>query len=317
MKKTLLVFMFVLAARFVSAQQQIVSLDTAITDAGKTIDERLDAGSKVVVLNFNSPSERLSNYIIDELTGVIVNNRKLTAVDRQNLALIQQEMNFQMSGEVSDSSAQAIGMKFGAQSIISGSIEDMGGFYRVRFRAIEVVSAAIQLQVSANVRKDNIIAGLLDGGGFTATAGSSGNPSATAYSTGLKYSTGRKVGAGFLNWIFGLGSFTMGDWAGGLIVGGIELLGFIVATTDTPDLNSPEYTGGGVYYAGTGIQLGGMIYGHIRPFSYDKALARKNGLYYAYNREPWKDNPLEHTAIMALPNQNGGIAVRMSYSLRF
>jgi TolB-like protein len=312
MKKGMLFFVLVLVTGFVSAQQ-IVTLDAAIAAAAKTIDERLETGIKIVVLNFNSPSDRLSNYVIDELTGAVVNSGKLTVVDRQNLALIQQETNFQMSGEVSDDSAQAIGMKLGAQSIVSGSIEDMNNFYRVRFRVIEVVSAAIQAQVSVNVRKDNIVASLLGNSGFS-SAESGVAVSATGYPRGLNYSTGRKVGAGFLNWIFGLGSFTMGDWVGGLIVGGPELVGMILTMSSmSEDGNSA------LFYLGLGLQTGGTIYGHIRPFQYDKALAIKNGTYYAYNREPWKDNPLEHIDVALLPTRKGDAigAVRLSYSLQF
>jgi TolB-like protein len=325
MKKNLLFFMLALAAGCAAAQQT-VTLDAAIADAAKAIDNRLSAGSKIVVLNFNSPSERLSNYIIDELTGAIVNSGKLTAVDRQNLALIQQEMNFQMSGEVSDTSAQEIGMKLGAQSIISGSIEDMNTYYRIRFRAIEVVSAAIQVQASLNVRKDDTIAGLLGGSGFS---GGRAAASPTSYPNGLNFSTNRKIGAGFLNWIYGIGSFTMGDWVGGIIVGGAQLVGTVVfvagalyektETTSESGYSREETTYGSVpaMLIGGGISLGGAIYGHIRPFQYDKALAQKNGTYIAYNKTPWKDNPLEHVNVALLPTRSGTGAVRLSYSLQF
>jgi TolB-like protein len=315
MKKNVLFFMLILAAGFVSAQQ-IVTLDASIADAARTIDGRLNSGIKIVILNFNSPSERLSNYVIDELTGAVVNSGKLIVVDRQNLTLIQQEMDFQMSGEVSDVSAQEIGKKLGAESIISGSIEDMNTFYRVRFRVIEVVTAAIQTQVSANVRKDNIITNLLGSSGFS-DVGNGTAASFTGYPNGLNYSTGRKTGAGFLNWIYGIGSFTMGDWVGGLIVGGTELAGLLLVMT--AGIEDDGSVGGG-YYLGLGLQLGGVIYGHIRPFQYDRALAAKNGTYYAYSREPWKDNPLEHIDIAVLPTRNGsgiGGAMHLSYSLQF
>jgi len=130
------------------------TLDDAIKTAVTEIENKLRRGAKVVVLNFNSPSSRFSNFALDELMTVLVGNGKLIVVDRANLELIRQEMNFQMSGEVSDSSAQAIGQKLGAQSIISGSIEDLGDYYRMRLRTIEVETAAIQILTSVNVQKD-------------------------------------------------------------------------------------------------------------------------------------------------------------------
>jgi len=45
-------------------------------------------------------------------------------VDRQQLDLIRAELNFQMSGEVSDESAQSIGQMLGVQSIMSGTDYD-------------------------------------------------------------------------------------------------------------------------------------------------------------------------------------------------
>jgi curli biogenesis system outer membrane secretion channel CsgG len=77
---------------------------------------------------------RLSAYVIDELNNAIVNANegKITVVDRQQLNLIMQEMQFQTSGLVSDESAQAIGRILGAQYIVSGSMEPVAGFYHAR-----------------------------------------------------------------------------------------------------------------------------------------------------------------------------------------
>ncbi|MFP3042911.1 CsgG/HfaB family protein [Treponema primitia] len=296
MKRSLGFFVLILCAmtNLVYAQQA-VSLDDAIKSGAQDIENKLVKGVKVVVLNFKAPTERFSNYVLDELMTVLVNNGKITVVDRQNLSLIQQEMNFQMSGEVSDASAQEIGMKLGAQSIISGSLEDMGNSYRLRFRTIEVVSAAIQVLSSANVRKDNQVATLMSGAP-TSPAGR-GNTSATQYPHGLNYSTGRKVGAGFLNWIYGLGSFTMGDWAGGLIVGGTGLVGVVLMASGAGE--------------GVILEVASVIYGHIRPFQYDKARAKKNGTYYA------SENPIDHIHIALIPDNNGVRAVNLSYSLQF
>jgi hypothetical protein len=129
-----------------------------------------------------------------------------------------------------------------------------------------------------------------------------------------------------LNWIYGLGSFTIGDWVGGLIVGGTELTGtiFYIVGIMNPIETEVEYgVGSGrdyytytdystnpLQFVGIGLQVAAIIYGHIRPFQYDKALAKKNGTYYAYN-------PLEHINVALLPVRNGRAGVRLSYSLQF
>lgn len=43
---------------------QTVSLDDAIATSSKKFEEKLDKGTKVVVLNFKSPAEKLSDYVI-------------------------------------------------------------------------------------------------------------------------------------------------------------------------------------------------------------------------------------------------------------
>jgi TolB-like protein len=313
--------------------QSNLTLDDAIKQSATEIEGRLTQGIKIVVLNFNSPSERLSGYVIDELTGAIVNSGKITVVDRQNLALIQQEMNFQLSGEVSDESAQEIGRKLGAQSIISGSIEDLGQYYRLRFRVIEVVSAAIQLQPSKNVRKDSQVSALLGGATMSASTAQSAARagSSTGYPQGLNYSTGHKVGAGFLNTFFwGTGSFTMGDWGGGLIIGGLQLTsqilyisGFVKilnATAEVYDSYGYDYkvdedaitTGTVMIVASVGLALTQIIVGFVRPFAYDTSLARKNGTYTSLDT-----NPFEHINIVIVPDKKGPAAMNFTYSFSY
>ena len=161
MKKVVFCIVFALLSIELAFSQTVLSLDDAIKSGAIEIESRLNQGVKVVVLNFNSPSVRFSNYVMDEMMTFLVMSEKITVVDRFNLELIQQEMNFQSSGEVSDSSAQAIGQKLGAQSIISGSIEDLGNFYRIRFRTIEVETATIQVLTSVNIFKDNQVFNLM------------------------------------------------------------------------------------------------------------------------------------------------------------
>jgi TolB-like protein len=309
MKKLVLVFALGLGA-VMAFSQTLVNLDDAIKNSAQEIEGRLEQGIKVVVLNFNSASTRFSNYVLDELTAALVNGGKLVVVDRQNLELIQQEMNFQMSGEVSDLSAQEIGMKLGAQSIISGSAEDVGNSYRLRFRVIEVVSAAIQAVPQANVRKDSRTNTLFSDAPRT----SSSSQTSTGYPNGLNFSSGRKIGAGFLNIIYGLGSFTMGDFVGGLIVGGTELAG-VLCVVNGAESGSVEEGPGSSYYFGIALEVGAVIYGFIRPFQYDTSLAKKNGTYYAAAAIEDK-NPLYHMAVSLQNNRSGGFE-RAGLSFRY
>jgi len=162
MKKTFfLLTISLLLTSWLNSQQ--LALDEVVRRAAQSVEESLPQGTKVAILNFTSPSETFSDHVIDELTGVLVTGRKITIVDRRNLALITQEMNLQMSGDVSDESAQAIGRMLGAQSIVSGNMTNMGAFYRIRIRVINVETAAIQTQVSLDLRNDSQVSFLLSG----------------------------------------------------------------------------------------------------------------------------------------------------------
>ena len=159
-----------------------LTLDQAIAEAAVRIEERIPAGSKIAPLNFNSPSDRFSSYVLDELTVNLVENRKLIVVDRTEIELIRSEIDFQYSGEVDDDSIQEAGRKLGAQSIISGSLTDMGGFYRIMIRVLNVQNASVEVQYRANIVNDHVVTALLSGGrtaGTASTSSGAGTPAAS------------------------------------------------------------------------------------------------------------------------------------------
>jgi TolB-like protein len=146
-----------------------VDLDTAIQQASGEINNTLPSGTKVALLNFGSESDVFSNYVLEEMSIELVKGRKLIVVDRREIDLIRGEMNFQMSGEVSDESAQEIGKMLGAQTIVSGSLVNMGESYRFRTKAINVITAAIETSSSISVKSDQQIQYLLSQGGRSST----------------------------------------------------------------------------------------------------------------------------------------------------
>ena len=147
-----------------AASSNGMTLDQALHEAAKRIDERIVTGSKIAPLNFNSPHDKFSGYVLDELTANLVESRKLTIVDRKEVDLIRGEFDFQFSGEVGDDSMQELGRMLGAQAIISGSVTDMGDFYRIVIRVLNVQNASVEVQYRANILNDRIVAALMTGG---------------------------------------------------------------------------------------------------------------------------------------------------------
>jgi TolB-like protein len=162
-----------------------MTLDQAIKEAAIRIDERITAGSRIAPLNFNSPADKFSGYVLDELTACLVDSGKLTVVDRKEVDLIRREFNFQFSGEVGDDSMQELGRMLGAQSIVSGSLTDLGGLYRIVIRVLNVQNASVEVQYRTNIAGDNIVAALLTGGkaAVTTAAAQGSSPTRTPAAT--------------------------------------------------------------------------------------------------------------------------------------
>jgi hypothetical protein len=88
-------------------------LEEAIEKSAFEISESFPAKTKIVVIEFDSLATELSEYIMEELNGMLIQQRKLTVIDRANLELIAKEMNFQLSGAVSDESMLEPGRMLG------------------------------------------------------------------------------------------------------------------------------------------------------------------------------------------------------------
>jgi TolB-like protein len=140
-----------------------MTLDQAIREASNEIIEQIPAGSNIAVLNFNSPTVNFSDYVLDELITHLVRTRTLTVVDRKEIDLIRGEFDFQYSGYVSDDSMQALGRMLGAQVIVSGSLQDIGGTYRITIRVLNVQNATVEVQYREDIVNDRRVQALLTG----------------------------------------------------------------------------------------------------------------------------------------------------------
>jgi TolB-like protein len=140
--------------------QNTLPFDDALKNVLTYLTGRMPSGSTVAVLSFQSDHPDLSEYIIDDITSGLVNTDLYTVVDRRSLELLAQEMAFQLSGEVSDETALAIGKRLGAQMVISGAITYLGDFYRLRVQAIEVETARIQGSQIVAIQPNRMLATL-------------------------------------------------------------------------------------------------------------------------------------------------------------
>jgi TolB-like protein len=119
--------------------------------------ERIQADAKIAVFNIKAKNEDLSNYINDNISESLVNSGKFTVVDRRNLDLLKAELDFQYSGEASEETVVSIGKRIGAQTIITGTIEEFGELYRLQIRSIEVETARIEAMRHYLIDNNNIL----------------------------------------------------------------------------------------------------------------------------------------------------------------
>jgi len=306
------IFLLIFGNTFLFSQ---ITLDKAISEAAKELDTRLVPGTVVAMVNFNSETEKMASYVIDEIHKNLVKSNLVRVVERKQIDLVIKELNFQMSGYVSDESFQGIGHMLGAESIISGSIEKLDKVYRFRIQAMSVKTAQVQASYSANVENDDTVAALT--GGKAETSGLS------------DYTSTERDRAFGLNLIpfCSLGSWFMGDYFGAILGMSLQIVGFGMAGVgafwtvpvdrnaypnedeyQTAKDNADLTTGGVVCLSiGLGALLGGYIFSLVRPYHVHKE---------APSTAQASNASIENIGIAFVPVKKG-TGVQLSYKMKF
>lgn len=270
-KKIIFTLMFSLILAVSSfSQSKGVTIDNALKQAAEQFSSSLKNKTTVAILGISSSYSELSEYMLGELTTDIVQLRKLQVVTRANLDVIKKEMNFQLSGEVSDETMQQLGAKTGAQTVISGSLKPLGTLYVLDIQAFDVTTATIQDTYRVNVTSDETL-DLLTKKTVVDSSGKIKNNN--------DYTTGERIGMGFSNLLFGLGSYCNGHWGDGLILTGSKIVSFsliIGAYFKVGEASVGFYDEdiisevGGLMIAGYGVGIASVVYGFVRPVFYHR-----------------------------------------------
>jgi len=308
-KSVVLIGLFFFAFGGTGVFSQVLSLDNAIERAVNDIKQGVPRGTKIAVVNITTEFVDISDYVVNELIVQLVNARMFQVVPRSEVELKanQQELNFQMSGYVSDQSAKSIGKFLAAGSIITGNFsKDSSNSYRLIINAVDVESFTYQSSYRASIANDNKTKSLVMG---------------TGKELYQDYTAGERLGTGALNIFFGLGSGLQGDdkwWINGLVegIGVAFLIGGLLIPEVTPEQERKADPGAfetekalksGLIYSGVAIAGVGIIIGFARPFFYHKP--NKTGIALK-NPENWD---------IAFVSTNGYSVngLRLSYMLHF
>ena len=169
MRNILVLFLFgFFFCTFLNAPQLLdaQTLDEELISAAVKISRDLPDNSKAAIISFKSPTEALTKYVIDELDGYILRNRRVTPVvpNQSQLQRIQNVLRFNSAGGVETASAQNIGRMLEVAYIITGSLEqNIGNEYKILFNVYDTDNAKLQSQYTAllNLRNDQHLSVLL------------------------------------------------------------------------------------------------------------------------------------------------------------
>lgn len=142
-----------------------IDIGTALDQAAEQFSASLPTGTTVAIVGIASDTDSMTEWLLNELTFCFVQQRRLTVANRANLDAIKQEMNFQLSGEVSDASIQEIGAMAGAETVIHGSLKQMGSMYILSLQALNVTTATVEDMYRETIDPDEITNLLLEGKG--------------------------------------------------------------------------------------------------------------------------------------------------------
>jgi tetratricopeptide (TPR) repeat protein len=138
-----------------------VSLEEGIAQVARDIEAGLPEGRRVAVVNFESPSARFSDFVLEELQDILADNPKFVVIGRDELELLRNELDFRVSGRLDDEAAMSIGRSLDAQMIVTGNLADLGGAYRCTFNVIDIETGARRLSTELTIRRDETFAYML------------------------------------------------------------------------------------------------------------------------------------------------------------
>jgi hypothetical protein len=192
-----------------------MDLDAAIREAAAQMGKNLPGGTLVALVSVASSSAQFSEYVISRLETALVGGRKLVVVDRANLDKIREEQGFQLSGEVDDNSAKAIGKLLGAGAIVTGVFTNLGDMYSITLKAINIETATVAVSYSEDIAGSTRIETLLASGGGAAGTQTARRGNTGGSTTALAASPARAYQAGDTGPAGGIVFYDMGFYMDG------------------------------------------------------------------------------------------------------
>jgi hypothetical protein len=164
LKKSFLVFCWFLALfpTLVFSQHRLI-LNEVINQSSDYIEKQLNRDAKIIIYPLNTAFGELTTFIANELTAKLINSHYLTILERNReiLRTIENESNYQFSGEVSDETMVSIGKKLGAECITFFTIQRIGDRYIFNLRITDIEKGEIKGQKNFIFEPDPVLVNLI------------------------------------------------------------------------------------------------------------------------------------------------------------
>lgn len=121
------------------------NIDTILHSIGENIVLPLEKGQVICVLDFDTPSEQMSDYIQSELISTITEAGKVKVVTRAHMDKVNRELDFQMSGMVDEEQALSFCKRLGSNAIVFGQLKELDNRYNLQIKMLDVESGSYLL----------------------------------------------------------------------------------------------------------------------------------------------------------------------------
>ena len=120
-------------------------LDGVLQRVSEDISRRVSAKTILCVMDFDSKSKEMGEYIRDSLISSFSENPNIRIVTRQNMDKVNNELDYQYSGYVSDESALSLCQRLGAQEIVFGQMDELDNGYTMHVKMLDVETGSYAL----------------------------------------------------------------------------------------------------------------------------------------------------------------------------
>jgi hypothetical protein len=259
-----------------AAQQRGPTLDQALGNAGTWLGAHMAPETTTILLSFSAPNPGLSSYCSEKFIAGMQARGAGSVV--------------QLEGDLLATDVRNVSRNINVETIVIGSIARRGSGYQLVLRTTDGKTGRELGRMTAAIGMDKTMAALLG----EADPSASDDPNRAAVMAALR------------NPLFGLGSYAMGDMAGGAIVTGGYGISLVFAIWGIIGIAEGDSHAGVPLGVGVGIAGATTIFGIFRPLFFYDSLPRSKVA-----------AVLDGVNIAIIPGAAGIKAVRMSYSLTF